>query len=45
MIGAPCDGAAESAAIAAHPDFDRLIERFPASPRTVVSIYERAAAP
>jgi flagellar biosynthesis protein FliQ len=42
-IGAPCDGPAETAAMAAHPEFGPLAARFDASARTVISIYPRLA--
>jgi 4-amino-4-deoxy-L-arabinose transferase-like glycosyltransferase len=43
-IGAPCDGPAEALAVASHPEFGLLTSRFPASPRTVISIYLRLAS-
>lgn len=39
-IGQRCDGEAEDAALAAQGVLGTLVERFEASPRTVVSVYE-----
>jgi hypothetical protein len=39
----PCGGAAEAAAAHLPAGFDTIVERFDASPRTVITIYGRAA--
>jgi hypothetical protein len=47
-IGAPCGGPAEDAHLALRGTADgavQLVRRFPASPRTMVSIYEPVVAP